>query len=392
MERDFPAEFRVSLELEGERRISASDLFELLENIMSYGSISRASSRMGLSYRYSWGLIREAEKVLGISLVDKQVGGYAGGGTSLTKEGKELLLQYRAFKQEVNSGLSRFLSASPPYKKAPALEEDGREETAGKHLLLASTMEPVETGLLDLLEQAFYRVSGVLVRHVALGSGRALQMAREGRVDMVLTHAPRLEEEFMQEGWGKERFPIMANDFVLVGSHTDPAQLGTLGGENAVTAAFGRIAELRVPFISRGDYSGTHLKEVEIWEKAAVAPGGDWYIQSPGVAGNLGTLRLAAEKGAYTLVDRASFMISRAEEKMAVFVGKDGQVPAGEMLKNIFALIVVAPERVPSVRYRESSLFARWLRGEEGQEIISTFGQENYKRPLFTTLSHGSNL
>ncbi len=386
MEGDFPVEFKVFLELEGEKRISASNLFELLEKIVTFGSISRASSQMGLSYRYSWGLIREAEKVLGVALVDKQVGGYAGGGTSLTKDGQELLLQYRVFKQEVDSGLSRFLSASRPPQKMPTPEERGLPDAAAKNLLLASTMEPVETGLLDLLEQAFFRVSGILVRHIALGSGRALQMAREGRVDMALTHAPELEEEFIREGWGKEKYPLMSNDYVLVGPLSDPAGLGEIVHKMVSPAAFQKIAYSRAFFVSRGDRSGTHLKELKLWKAAGVTPAGDWYLQAPGVAGNLGTLRLAAEKGAYTLVDRASFLISRAEEQMTIFAGKDNQKMPGKHLKNIFVLIIVDPERVPSVQYRESSLFASWLRGEEGQGIISTFGEENFKRPLFTAL------
>ncbi len=385
MDRDFQAEFKVSLELEGERRISASHLFELLENIVSHGSISRASSNMNLSYRYSWGLIREAEKSLGVALVDKQVGGYAGGGTTLTPEGKELLLQYKAFKAEIGSGLNRFLSTASSSKKLAAPENENVAEYAGRPLLLASTMEPVETGLLDLLEQAFYRISGILVRHISLGSGRALQIAREGRVDMALTHAPKLENEFMRQGWGIESFPLMANDFVLAGPISDPAGLKNLQGEEGVLDALQRITKFSAPFVSRGDSSGTHLKEKELWEEAGIMPGGDWYLKSPGAAGNLGTLRLAAEKGAYTLVDRASFLISRAEEKMAIFVAKENQGDASEKLQNIFVLTIVSPQRVPVLQYRESVLFAKWLLGKEARKIISTFGQDNFSRPLFST-------
>ncbi len=388
MERDISAAFKISLELEGEKRISASDLFELLENIMRYGSISRASSNLGFSYRYSWGLLKEAEKALGVGLVEKQAGGYAGGGTSLAPGGRELLMQYRAFKQEVDSGLERFLSAPSPGKDISA---GHAMEHTGKQLLLASTMEPVETGLLDLLEQAFFRVSGILVRHVSLGSGRALQMAREGRVDMVLTHAPRLEEEFMRQGWGKERFPLMANDFVLAGPLADPAGLQELEEEKKITAALQRIAERRAPFISRGDSSGTHLKEQELWKEAGIIPAGEWYIQSPGVAGNLGTLRLAAEKLAYALVDRATLLVSRSHEEMTVYLDK-GEREAEERLQNIFVLITLSPERIPSVQEREAALFAHWATGEEGQGIISTFGQDNYSRPFFKALSRESRL
>lgn len=386
MERDFSPEFKFSLELEGEKRISASALFELLEKIKSLGSISAASSSLGLSYRYSWGLLREAEKSLGVALVEKQAGGYAGGGTSLTEDGQELLSQYRNFKKEVNSGLSRFFSTFAfSTESASHLEESDLKKAAQKNLLLASTMEPVETGLLDLLEQVFFQVSGILVRHIALGSGKALQMAKEGRVDMVLTHAPDLENTFMQEGWGKERIPLMSNDFVITGPESDPAEVRTLKAEEGVIAAFRCIAHAQAPFISRGDYSGTHLKELKLWEAAGVKPEGEWYIQSPSVAGNMGILQLSKEKRAYTLVDRASFIISDTEGEMTVFVENEQEPGDNKELENIFSLILISPESIPTVKYRESSLFARWLK-KEGQEIISKFGQDNFNKPLFSTI------
>lgn len=388
MAKDFPPEFKVSLELEGEKRISASDLFGLLENIGQYGSISRASSQMGLSYRYSWGLIREAEKALGVPLVDKQVGGYAGGGTSLSREGRELLDQYKAFKQEVDIQLKHFLSR--------AVTEKGRLSVPGKagdknlperHLLLASTLEPIETGLLDVLEEAFFQTSGVLVRHIALGSGRALEIARKGRVDMVLTHAPKLEEKFMQEGWGKSRTPVMANDFVLAGPASDPAGITELDARGGVKEAFRQIALSRAPFVSRGDRSGTHLKELHIWESAGITPGGEWYIVSSGIVGNMGVLRLALEKQAYTLVDRATFLLSHSRDKMKIFMGtEEGNALPGE-LENVFSLLLVNPERVPSVNFEDSLLFAQWIQEKEARQIISSFGKESFSRPLFSRVN-----
>jgi tungstate transport system substrate-binding protein len=384
LEKDNPAEFRFLLELEGERRISATDLFELLEKIMVLGSISRASSQMGFSYRYAWGLIREAERTLEITLVEKQVGGYAGGGTTLTRIGKDLLKQYRDFKMEVSSGLDRFLSSFPLTKEPGYLANKDSAENGVRHLLLASTMEPVETGLLDLLEQAFFKVSGILVRHIALGSGHALQIAREGRVDMVLTHAPKLEEDFMSEGWGKERIPLMTNAFVLIGPPADPAGLGNLGSGSDVVDALQHIANKQANFVSRADQSGTYLKELELWRVAEVKPEGKWYIRASGAAGNLGTLRLAMEKGAYTLVDHASFMISGAENKMDVFTGNSESTREKKLLENVFSLILVSQEKVPSVQYEDSSTFARWLKGKEATEIISNFGRENFKQPFFS--------
>lgn len=403
MDKELPAEFKFSLDLEGAKRISASDLFNLLEKIMLTGSISRAAAQLGVSYRYAWGLLREAEKALDLALVDKQIGGYAGGGTTLTREGKALLMQYKAFQQEVESQLNRFFREASPLRCAVGLNEqsksgEGEEvlpenwvETAGRHLLMATTMEPVETGLLDFLEQAFYQASGVLVRHIAAGSGRALEIARKGRVDLVLSHAPELEESFMQEGWGLQKVPVMANDFVLIGPAADPAEVGKLRKGGGTAGAFRQIAARRKPFISRGDYSGTHIRELNLWQAAGVTPSGDWYLTSPGVAGNLGLVRLVAEKGAYALVDRATYLISYGEdkEKLNIFVSTEEKNALPGELENIFVLILVSPERVPAGNFADASLFLHWLTGSEGRELISRFGGSNFGRPLFSLPGNG---
>lgn len=379
-------DFKVFVELEGEKRISIDNLFYLLDNIARYGSISRAASQMGLSYRYSWGLIRNAEKALGLVLVKKQIGGYEGGGTTLTKDGRELLSQYKEFKGEVDAQLSRFVEKATGIKQPPLIADDISGRAFQRHLLLASTMEPVETGLLDVLEGAFYQNAGVLVRHISLGSGRALQIAGTGRVDMALTHAPKLEEDFLKAGWGKAKFPIMSNDFVLVGPASDPAGITGMNASKGAKEAFRKIFLTKSPFISRSDYSGTHLREVKIWESAGISPEGKWYLSSTGVIGNLGVLSLALEKKAYTLVDRATYLLSRSKEKnMKIFVGtEEGNALPGEM-ENIFSLTLVNPERIFSVNYDDAVLFARWLQGDEAQGIIAGFGKEKFGRSLFST-------
>lgn len=384
MDEDFSTEFKVSLDLEGEKRISGNDLFNLLENILKYGSISRAASELGISYRYAWGLIRSAEKALSLKLVNRQVGGYDGGGASLSKEGYNLLYDYKTFKQEVDIQLKHFINKAFPRKHLSSFNDADNKNVSERHLLLASTMEPVETGLLDVLEGAFFQATGVLLRHIALGSGRALDVARKGRVDMVLTHAPEIEEAFMLDGWGKLRIPVMSNDFILAGPYLDPAKLKMLDRGCGVKEAFRRIAFARAPFVSRGDHSGTHLKELQIWESAGIYPVGEWYIVSSGIVGNMGILRLAVEKQAYTLVDRATFLISRNQNKMNIFIGtEEGNALPGE-LENVFSLLLVSPERVSSVNFEDALLFARWIQGKEAQCIITTFGKERFGRPLFS--------
>ena len=382
-EHDYLGGFKVSIELDGDKKLSGDKLFALLDHIETSGSISQASSRVGVSYRYSWGLIQKAENALGLKLVEKQAGGSAGGGTFLTREGRDLLMQYRAFRSEISNQMKRYLPASGIQEKPSYLEKQSTiQDQQEHHLILASTMEPVETGLLDVLEQAFYLHSGIYVRHIAAGSGRALEIARSGRVDMVLTHAPELEDQFMQEGWGALKVHIMSNPFVVVGPDADPAGIGDIN-KRGVVKAFQRIAEKKAPFVSRADLSGTHLREMQIWESAGVKPEGGWYVQSTGLVGNLGILRLAQEKQAYTLVDWASHILSRLSNRV-LFQQSD----AGDFfpeLTNRFALTLVNPERVSSVRFEEALKFAQWLQGREAGEIIQNFGRENFKTPLFST-------
>lgn len=371
--------FKNVLEIIGPKRLSADDLFALLENILRYGSISRAAAEAGVSYRYAWGLIQESEKVMKATLVDKYVGGYAGGGALLTAKGKRLLQEYKAYKQAIDHRLEQLMQQTFPDETPAAKKKE--VQRADNFLLLASTLEPVEAGLLDELESAYYLERGILIRHLAAGSGRALEIAKSGRVDMTFTHAPELEEQFMAEGWGACQAPIMSSDFILAGPAGDPAGLDRAGSYLSVADAFRLIADSRSPFITRGDHSGTHLRETAIWEKCGIVPGGDWYLFYPGVAGNLGALRFAREKNAYILVDRASFYLSRSEAEMKIFIGGDD--PAPEELANTFVLTAVNPEKVPSVQLNEVSRFMRWLQKEEGRAIIDGFGRESYMEPLF---------
>lgn len=364
--------FKSALEIVNQKRLSGDDLFRLLENIVLYGTISRAAAEVGVSYRYAWGLLLEAEKAVGLNLLDKYVGGYAGGGSLLTADGKRLLHEYKEYKQTADRRLDQFINKIGQVRPGPARITMSPDHPRG-FLLLASSLEPVETGLLDELESAFFRENNILVRHLAAGSGRALEIARQGRVDLVLTHAPQMEERFMAEGWGAEQLPIMSSDFLLAGPAADPAGLGKGKETMTVAEAFRRIALSQSPFVTRGDHSGTHLREVEIWEKSGITPGGDWYLIYPGVAGNLGALRYASEKKAYMLADEASFRLSRSEGEMSAFI--DGAASSAAELVNIFVLTLVNPEKVAAAQFGEACLFARWLQEGEGSRIIAGYAR-----------------
>ncbi len=247
---------------------------------------------------------------------------------------------------------------------------------SSKFILLASTIGPIDSGIVDLLEMEFEKETGIRVRHVGAGTGAALDIAKRGNVDLVLVHAKSLEEKFVNEGFGTERIDLMYNDFVIVGPPSDPA--GIKGMEQAIEA-LKRISEKSVTFISRGDRSGTHVAEMELWGKAGIKPSGSWYvIYEKGAEGNVPTLRFTNEKGAYTVMDRATFLSLKDQIKLVVLVEKD------EVLLNYISLIPVNPKKFSRVNDEDTITFVKWLTSpEKGQNLIRDFGKDKYGNPLF---------
>jgi tungstate transport system substrate-binding protein len=243
-------------------------------------------------------------------------------------------------------------------------------------ILLSSTIGPIDSGVVDLLENEFEKETGIRVRHVGAGTGAALEIAKKGNVDLVMVHAKSLEEKFVQEGYGTERIALMYNDFVIMGPPNDPA--GIKGMKNA-KEALKKIAEKRAPFITRGDKSGTHVAEMQLWEKAGIKPQGSWYMKyERGTEGNAPTLKYTDEKQAYTFMDRATYLSLKSQIKLAVLVEKD------EALLNFISLIPVNPQKFPKVNYADTMKFVKWLTSpEKGQKIIADFGKDKYGAPLF---------
>jgi tungstate transport system substrate-binding protein len=211
---------------------------------------------------------------------------------------------------------------------------------------------------------------------VGAGTGAALNIARQGNVDLVMVHAKSLEEKFIQEGFGTERIPLMYNDFVIVGPPSDPAGIK---GMKSAKEALKRIAEKGVPFISRGDKSGTHVAEMQLWEKAGMKPQGSWYITyEKGSEGNVSTLRYTDQRQAYTSIDRATYLSLKDQIRLEILVEKD------EALLNFISLIPVNPKKFPKVNYADTMQFVHWLTSpEKGQTIIGDFGKDKYGAPLF---------
>jgi tungstate transport system substrate-binding protein len=258
-----------------------------------------------------------------------------------------------------------------------ALSCSGLEKTkTSKFILLSSTIGPIDSGIVGLLEDEFEKETGIRVRHVGAGTGAALDIAKKGNVDLVLVHAKSLEEKFVNEGFGTERIDLMFNDFVIVGPPGDPAGIK---GMKLATEALKKISEKKVTFISRGDKSGTHVAEMELWGKAGIKPSGSWYgIYEKGAMGNVPTLRYTDEKSAYTVIDRATYLTLKGQIKLDVLVEKD------EALLNYMTLIPVNPQKFPKVNYEDAIVFVKWLTSpKKGQRIIRDFGKDKYGSPLF---------
>jgi tungstate transport system substrate-binding protein len=378
MDKDQLHGFQLYIQLKNKKQISTDKLFSLLETIEREGSISKAASDMKISYRYAWGLINDTEEFLGIKLLDKKVGGSEGGGASLTKEGREMLDHYYAIRDSVDSQLSALIQNKGEEEDRVQTEE---ENDSLSYLLMASTMEPVDTGLLDILEKEYFRKTGTLVRHIAVGSGKALQIGKSRSVDLVFVHSPREEEDFVAQGFGGFKKEIMGNRYYLVGPESDPAGLKHIKEDAGAEVFFRQIALTKSVFISRGDQSGTHEKELELWSHANIAPEERNTIVGGSISSNKECLEISLEKSAYTLVDSTSFMLSIDKNDLRVYAGnRSGTDP---ILDNIFSAIAVSRLPQDSVRYSEAVRFIDWLAGLEARSLIEGYPDREGQEPYF---------
>ena len=248
--------------------------------------------------------------------------------------------------------------------------EHTRDET--KTLTLATTTSTRDSGLLNVLVPMFEKETGIEVKVVAVGSGQALELGRRGDADVLLTHAPDAEKQFMAAGYGEQRRDVMHNDFVLVGPQADPARVKK---QTSITKAFYLIAKSESPFISRGDESGTHMKEKKIWKEAAIEPGGNWYVRA-GV-GMAQALRMASEKRAYTLADRGTFLAQRDRLDLTILSQGD------PLLRNPYSVIVVSSAKHPGLNQQAARRFLEFLLSPKVQKLIGKFGVERFGQPLF---------
>jgi len=227
---------------------------------------------------------------------------------------------------------------------------------------LATTTSTENSGLLRVLLPPFEQRTGYKVHVIAVGTGKALRMARDGDVDVIMVHAPAAEREFVRAGYGVNRRDLMYNDFVIVGPKDDPA--GIRGTKN-VAAAMPRLIRGNAMFISRGDESGTHKKERELWGLAGAQPEGRGYREAGQGMGRV--LQIAGELQAYTLTDRGTWLAMR--DKLALQIMVEGDT----RLFNPYGIIAVNPARYPDVNYAGAMALIAWATSVRGQQIISNF-------------------
>jgi tungstate transport system substrate-binding protein len=242
-----------------------------------------------------------------------------------------------------------------------------------KEILLVSTTSTQDSGLLDVLLPAFTAQTGYQVNLVATGSGQALTMAEQGNADVILLHSPAAEKEFMANGFGIDRRLVMHNDFVIVGPVADPASVHP---RTNAADAFKAIFSSAQTFVSRGDESGTHVKEKSLWASAGLDPFKQpWYLETG--QGQGATLSIASEKQAYALTDRGTFLAYKANVDLVILFEGD------PVLINVYHVITVNPQKWPSVNLEGARAFADFITSPAGQQIIAQFGVDKFGQSLF---------
>jgi tungstate transport system substrate-binding protein len=234
-----------------------------------------------------------------------------------------------------------------------------------RFVTVASTTSTQNSGLFDEILPAFEKQSGIGVRVVAVGTGQAIRMAKNGDADILFVHHKPSEIAFVKEGFGVERFDVMYNDFIVVGAKSDPARIK---GLTNVSLAFGKIAGSKSSFISRGDDSGTNKRELSLWRIAKIDPeksSGKWYHEIG--AGMGAALNTASAKNAYTLSDRGTWLSFKNKANLAILLEGD------KNMLNPYGVILVNPQKYPHVKAKDGQAFIDWLISKEGQKAIDGY-------------------
>jgi len=259
-------------------------------------------------------------------------------------------------------------------KNNQVAEENNTPVIEDSELILSTTTSTENSGLLDYILPEFTKDTGYDVKVVAVGTGQALQMGKDGDADVLLVHAKASEEEFVAEGHGVERFDVMYNDFVLLGPSEDSLKLKEESGSDIVKA-LSIISESEKTFVSRGDDSGTHKKELQLWKSANVEPSGDWYVEAGQGMGAV--IQMANELEGYTLTDRATYLSMMNDLDLQVVVEGDST------LFNQYGVIAVDPNKNDQINAPGAQAFVDWMLSDKIQGLIAEFGKIEFGQSLF---------
>jgi tungstate transport system substrate-binding protein len=263
--------------------------------------------------------------------------------------------------------LALMLALAPPALAQPP---------GARTMILTTTTSTQDSGLLDVLVPLFEKQTGYSVKTISVGTGQALALAARGEADVTLAHAPAVEKKYVAEGKMHNRRLVMYNDFLVIGPEADPAKIR---GEKSVAAALKKIAGTGARFVSRGDKSGTHVLEQNLWKAAGVTPGAPWYIESGQGMG--ATLTIANDRQAYTLTDRATMLAFSKRVDLKPMVEGD------KLLLNVYSVMEVNPSNGPKVNTAGGKAFADFMLAPATQTVIKTFGVDRYGQPLFVPIA-----
>ncbi|MFA5576111.1 MAG: substrate-binding domain-containing protein [Tissierellaceae bacterium] len=259
-------------------------------------------------------------------------------------------------------------------QETPDKIEEPEETEPKRPIILSTTTSTQDSGLLDYLLPIFTDETGIEVKVIAVGTGKALQMGRDGEADVLLVHAKPDELLFVEEGHGTKRNDVMYNDFILVGPMDDPLNLKE-DQPGDILEGLKLIEKEKFTFVSRGDDSGTHKKELGIWKEAGIEPAGAWYMDAGAGMGDV--LTIASEKQAYTITDRATYLSMRDVLDLDIVTEGD------ENLLNQYGVIPVDPEKNDNINGEGALEFYDWMISDKGQDLIKGFGIEEYGQSLF---------
>ncbi len=272
--------------------------------------------------------------------------------------------------------MKRFLRALVPMFFLVALALTALPARAEERLRVSTTTSTENSGLLSVLLPPFEKKYGCKVDVISVGTGKALKLGEAGDVDVVFVHARSLEDKFMANGYGADRRDVMYNDFILLGPPDDPAGVGKA---KSAPDALRTISSEGSPFISRGDESGTHQKEKEIWASAGIVPRGAWYVEAGQGMGEV--ITMATQKRGYTLSDRGTYIAFRKKTDLVVLRQGD------KTLWNPYGIIAVNPKKHAHVKYDLAMKFVDFITGPEGQSLIAGFKVDG--KPLFFVHGEG---